>query len=387
MKPIFLIPAAIAALLIPSLAAGEKKPAPGGAKPAAPAAKPEAAPPSEPKEQFPSEQARQSYALGAFFANRHKGASGEVGLDYEKCAQGFNDILGKDPDYAIGASMAAQLMRDKIEVDGAQVMTGFKEGLEGKEAKLSQADVQAELQKLQQSINQRVQEANQREAGKNEADANVFFEKNRAAEGVKTTESGLQYKVIEAAKDPKAPKPSADDTVLVNYRGTLLDGTEFDSSPEGQPRPFGLRNVVKGWTEGMQLMQVGSKYRFWVPASLGYGNNPRPGKIKPGHALVFDIDLVRIEPKPAVPAQAQNQPPKLDRGEKATAATPPIAVEIKDGKPRVTAVTPPVTVEIPPRKPGEKKGEAKKDSAKPEVNPPGAKPEIPPAETPKKEGQ
>ena len=350
------------------LFAEEKKPvAAPSADPASAAKPPVPEKPADPatpaSAEFPDDKARLSYALGSFFAGRQKGAPGQESLNYERVSEGFKAILeSKDSNYALGASMAAQLMRDDIDVDPAQVMAGFREVLDGAAGKLSETDVRAELMKLQEGINKRTQEAQQREAAKHEAEAKTFLDQNRSAEGVQVTQSGLQYKVIEPAKDPKAPKPTADDTVSANYRGTLLDGTEFDESPEGQPRPFNLRNVIKGWTEGLQLMPVGSKFRFWVPAALGYGTAPRPGgKIKPGDTLVFDIELVRIEPKTSSPPPPATTPP-VRIGEKAAAATPPIAVEMKNGKPRVTAVTPPVTVEIPPKpgaKPGEKKGPEK----------------------------
>ena len=129
--------------------------------------------------------------------------------------------------------------------------------------------------------------------------------------------------------------------MVCHYRGTLLDGTEFDKSPENEPRTFGLRGVIKGWTEGIPLMQVGSKYRFWIPAALAYGSSPRPGGvIKPGHSLVFDVELVNIAPPKPAAAPTQAQGARLDPGEKAVATTPPIAVEMKDGKPIVRQVTP-----------------------------------------------
>ena len=378
MKRLALSTAALA-ISAGALIADEKPGTPAPAKPAAnPPADPAATQPAA--SAFPDEKAKLSYALGSFFGGRQKGAPSQAPLDFDRLSEGFKTILtNKDASYAMGASMAAQLLRDNIEVDPDQVMAGFREVMQGGAGKLSDADVSAELKKLQEGINRRNQEVQQREAVKNEAEGKIFLDKNRSAEGVQVTQSGLQYKVIEPAKDANAPKPTIEDTVSANYRGTLLDGTEFDKSPDGQPRPFNLRtNIIKGWSEGLQLMPVGSKYRFWVPASLGYGSTPRGGKIKPGDTLVFDIELVRIEPRTSSPQPAATTPP-VRVGEKATATTPPIAVEIKDGKPRVTAVTPPVTVEIPP-KPGAKPGPKKE--GQPETG--GTKPAPPaPPKSPK----
>ncbi len=280
-----------------------------------------------------------SYALGMFFANRNKSQAPTGKVDEAAMAQGFNDVLAgkQSPDYVLGASMAQQLMRDKIEVDPAMVLSAFKDVLGGGATKLDQAAMQGELQKLQQSITARQQADAAKEAEKNEAEGKAFLEKNKSADGVKTTDSGMQYKVVEAAKDPNAAHPTAADTVECAYRGTLLDGTEFDKSPDGQPRQFPLNGVIKGWTEGIPLMSVGSKYRFWIPASLGYGNTPRGGTIKPGSLLVFDVELMKIMPKAAA-APTTPTPPITANQEKAVATTPPIAIEMKDGKPVVTQV-------------------------------------------------
>ena len=136
-------------------------------------------------------------------------------------------------------------------------------------------------------------------------------------------------------------KPAATDRVTVNYKGTLIDGTVFDES-KGKPATFGVNRVIKGWTEGLQLMDEGDKFRLWIPGDLAYGKSPRPGgKIGSMDTLIFDVELVSITPAPARPAPGAVAKPKR--------------------KP-ITAVTPPVAVEIPPRK-----KEAPKEMAKPEV--------------------
>jgi FKBP-type peptidyl-prolyl cis-trans isomerase FklB len=133
------------------------------------------------------------------------------------------------------------------------------------------------------------------------AEAKTFLEKNGKKEGVKTTASGLQYQVI---KEGTGVKPTDSSMVSVNYHGTLMDGTVFDSSVErGQPAQFPLNQVIKGWTEGIKLMSVGSKYKFWIPADLAYGDQGAGGKIKPGALLIFEVELLKIiDPKEAAAA-------------------------------------------------------------------------------------
>ena len=128
--------------------------------------------------------------------------------------------------------------------------------------------------------------------GSNKAEGEAFLETNKLKDGVIVTESGLQYEVL---KEGKGPKPSATDRVKVHYHGTLIDGTVFDSSVErGEPIVFGLNQVIKGWTEGVQLMPVGSKYRFYIPQELGYGSR-EAGKIPPYSTLIFEVELLGIE--------------------------------------------------------------------------------------------
>lgn len=135
--------------------------------------------------------------------------------------------------------------------------------------------------------------AMERKSAKNLQEGQKFLEANKGKSGVTTTESGLQYKVLTEAF---GPKPLVTSTVRVHYHGTLTDGTVFDSSVDrGEPAEFPLNGVIVGWTEGLQLMSVGSKYRFFVPSELGYGANPRPGgPIQPNMVLIFDVELLTI---------------------------------------------------------------------------------------------
>jgi FKBP-type peptidyl-prolyl cis-trans isomerase len=134
----------------------------------------------------------------------------------------------------------------------------------------------------------------QQEAKENEEKGQAFLEENKTKEGVQTTESGLQYKIV---KEGSGASPGAEDTVVVNYEGSLLDGEVFDSSYDrGQPAEIPLNRVIPGWTEGIQLMEKGAEYTFWIPGNLAYGLNPRAnGPIGPNETLVFDVELVEVK--------------------------------------------------------------------------------------------
>lgn len=203
--------------------------------------------------------------------------------------------------YLIGRNIGESLQADGLELDLDLLHAGLKEAAAGTESQISDADAQAVMMKFQQDM-QAKQAAMQAEAAAaNAAEGTAFLEENGKREGVTTTESGLQYEVITAAE---GPKPAATDTVQVHYHGTLIDGTVFDSSVDrGEPIDFPLNGVIRGWTEGVQLMSVGSKYKFYIPADLAYGDRGSPPRISPGAALVFEVELLSIAEKPeAAPA-------------------------------------------------------------------------------------
>ncbi|RDV24857.1 FKBP-type peptidyl-prolyl cis-trans isomerase [Alteromonas aestuariivivens] len=202
--------------------------------------------------------------------------------------------------YAMGASMglfvnsrAEQQAELGEALDREALKQGFEDGL-ADTLKFSQQEIQQFAQQGEQALRAKQQEMADAAAEKNIAEGKAYLEENGQREGVKTTESGLQYEVLETGD---GLSPQATDTVKVHYRGTLLDGTEFDSSyARGEPAVFPLNRVIPGWTEGVQLMNEGAKFRFYIPSELAYG--PRStGKITPNSTLIFDVKLIEVVPQ------------------------------------------------------------------------------------------
>lgn len=189
--------------------------------------------------------------------------------------------------YAIGLSMGQNLLGSGVtKMEYSDLAEGIKDVLEKQQPKISYQEAQTILGKFFQELEQKI-------AGEQKAAGEKFLEENKKREGVKVTPSGLQYEVIEATI---GQKPKATDTVKVHYEGTLIDGTVFDSSyKRGEPISFGLNQVIAGWTEGVQLMSVGSKYKLYIPYNLGYGAQGAGGSIPPYSALIFTVELLAIE--------------------------------------------------------------------------------------------
>src|SRR5436190_2902891 len=167
--------------------------------------------------------------------------------------------------YAIGLNVGFNLKRQNIDLNQDAFIAGMKDAVSGRKPVLSEAEVRETMVAFEKDLQEKKIEAGK----KNSAEAEKFLTENKGKEGVKTTASGLQYKVL---KDGSGAQPKSSDTVTVNYRGTLMDGTEFDSSyKRGQPATFPVGGVIKGWTEALQLMKVGSKYQLFIPPDLGYG--------------------------------------------------------------------------------------------------------------------
>ena len=203
------------------------------------------------------------------------------------------DSDAKKSSYAIGMSIGHSLKNSGVPVDVDAFVAGARAEIEGKKPLLDRkAALEARLAFMQKQM--AVKAAKTKKTGEaNEKASEAFLAANKDKPGVKTTASGLQYKVL---RKGKGPKPKATDTVTVNYRGTLIDGTEFDSSyKRGEPSTFKLNQVIPGWTEGLQLMPVGSKYRLFLPPKLGYGKRGAGGVIGPNQALIFDVELLKID--------------------------------------------------------------------------------------------
>lgn len=205
--------------------------------------------------------------------------------------------------YGVALGLGRNMANDGMTIDVDAFAAGLRDALSGAAQKLSDEDIQAEMVAFQQRIDAE-REANSQALGQaNAAAATVFLTENGAREGVLTTPSGLQYEVLEAGA---GASPGADDRVQVHYRGTLLDGTEFDSSyARGEPVVFGVGQVISGWTEALQLMQVGAKYKLFIPSDLAYGAGGAGDLIGPNAALIFEVELLDIPSQQASAAEQE----------------------------------------------------------------------------------
>lgn len=191
--------------------------------------------------------------------------------------------------YAVGFQIGQSLKRDQLDVDIKTLNDAIADVLGDKKIQLTAPEMQAAIQAFQQKA---VEQRNAA-ADKNKKDGEKYLADNKKKKGVKETKSGLQYKIIKAGS---GKSPNEKDTVVVNYRGTLTDGTEFDSSyKRGQPATFQVGQVIKGWQEAIQLMKTGAKWEVYIPSDLGYGPNGAGGKIGPNAALVFEVELLEIK--------------------------------------------------------------------------------------------
>ena len=193
--------------------------------------------------------------------------------------------------YAVGINMGEYVEQMAVKMDGKMVAAGLADYLAGA-SKLDPKEYQEAMQKLQELMRAAGEEELAAVSEANRAAEAKFMEENAKAEGVKVTASGLQYKVIE---EGTGEKPSINSKVRVHYEGKLLNGEVFDSSiARGEPLEFMLTQVIAGWTEGLQLMSVGSKYRLFIPSKLGYGKRGAGQAIPPEAALIFDVELIAI---------------------------------------------------------------------------------------------
>ncbi|MEP6685834.1 MAG: FKBP-type peptidyl-prolyl cis-trans isomerase [Verrucomicrobiota bacterium] len=204
--------------------------------------------------------------------------------------------------YSIGLDIGRTFNKQKMDINLEVLQKGLKDGVSGAKALLTEDEVKQTMTAYSKEMQEKQTNANKEAAQKNAATGEVFLAENKKKEGIKTTASGLQYKVL---KEGTGPTPKVSDSVTTHYRGTLIDGKEFDSSyKRGEPATFPVSGVIKGWTEALQLMKVGSKYQLFVPYALAYGERGAGQDIGPNETLIFEVELLGIkapEAKPAAP--------------------------------------------------------------------------------------
>jgi len=216
--------------------------------------------------------------------------------------------------YALGLNLGQGLQKQAVEVDPAILARGFRDAFSNGKTLMTEEEAKTVLVAAQAALRKKQQEKQAADAANNKRLGEEFLAANKAKDGVVTLPSGLQYKVL---TEGTGPKPAATDSVLCNYKGTLIDGTEFDSSyKRGQPATIPVSGVIKAWTEALQLMPVGSKWELFVPAELGYGERQAGPQIGPNSALVFEVEVLSIQPKEApkeAPKVAPSDAPKDDK--------------------------------------------------------------------------
>lgn len=195
--------------------------------------------------------------------------------------------------YSLGYQFGQNLKGQGVELNLEVYTSGIKDALGGRESQITPEEIRATITGLQQRLMAVQQKAFKEQAAKNLSESKAFLAENGKKEGIKTLPSGLQYKVF-AEGSGKMPK--AEDTVTVNYKGTLIDGTEFDNSyKRGQPATFQVKGVIKGWTEALQLMKEGSKWQFFIPPDLAYGEGGAGRSIPPNSTLIFEVELISVK--------------------------------------------------------------------------------------------
>jgi len=193
--------------------------------------------------------------------------------------------------YIIGVDIGGNLKSRAIDIDLDLFLKGLKDGLAGNKPLLSDTEIHETMNTFKEEMAKKQEEAMKKAAEKNKKEGDAFLAENKKKEGVVTLPSGLQYKII---TEGTGKTPKATDTVTVNYRGSLVDGTEFDSSyKRGQPATFPVNGVIKGWTEALQLMKEGAKWQLFIPSDLAYGEKAPP-QIGPNATLIFDVELMSV---------------------------------------------------------------------------------------------
>ena len=236
--------------------------------------------------------------------------------------------------YSIGADIGSTIKRQGIDVDPDKVLIGLKDAYAGGKLAMTDEEMKTTMESFQKDMMAKMTKKREEDAKKNKEAGEKFLAENKKKDGVKTTASGLQYKIV---TEGKGEKPKETDTVVTHYRGTTIDGKEFDSSyKRNEPAEFPLAGVIKGWTEGLQLIPVGTTAEFYVPAELAYGDNAPP-EIGPGQTLIFKVELLSIKAPEAAPTA----------GAAPTDAAAPAAAA-PSASPTIEATTPPVSSDSVP---------------------------------------
>ncbi len=197
--------------------------------------------------------------------------------------------------YAIGLNIGKSMKHDGVDIDSTVLARGIRDAVAGGKVLMTDEEIKTTLTALTAELKKAQGEKAAALGAANKSEGDTFLAANKTKDGVVALPSGLQYKIL---KQGTGPKPTAADSVVCNYKGTLLNGTEFDSSyKRGQPATFPVGGVIKGWTEALQLMPVGSKWELFVPADLAYGPRSPGGDIGPNSTLVFEVELLSIQPK------------------------------------------------------------------------------------------
>lgn len=230
--------------------------------------------------------------------------------------------------YAVGQSLGEYIGKTNrqqeeagMRLDSSIIIEGFSDGITGSRDRLAGTDKQKLLMDFDARLKAKAEEADKKKSAVEIARGEKFLEENAKKDGVRTTESGLQYQVIEPAKDADAPRPDKNSVVTVFYKGTLLDGKVFDQNIGKDPIEFPLNAVIPGWSEGVSLMQKGAKYRFWIPPKLGYGDRA-VGQIPANSVLVFEVELVDVKSGEEVKAEAEKAAAEKAKADEAEAAAP-----------------------------------------------------------------
>lgn len=216
------------------------------------------------------------------------------------------DTVEAKASYSFGVDFASRLQQQHIVLETESLIQGIRDGSSGAETKLTEEEMGLARTEFLQKLREEMVAKQAAEAEANLAAGAAFLAENARKEGIVTTASGLQYQIIEPGT---GATPTLDDTVSTHYRGTVIDGREFDSSyTRGTPATFPVKGVIKGWTEALQLMKVGAKWKLFIPADLAYGPTARSEIITANSTLIFDIELLEIKPKEKVAEKAASKP-------------------------------------------------------------------------------